>query len=103
MTDEEADLTVLSKANHKRKFGVPFGVSLPSELQFAFERGIDNDWFRLVDIAPIAALPSNFIRLFKLTDVGVARLTTLKGQANPQMELSGWGGCGCFLDDAEAA
>ena len=79
MTDEDkADLTVLSRANEKRKFGIALGARLGQEVVDAFERGIDNQWFTLVDVSPIAAAEGVY-RLFRLTDAGVARLAELSG------------------------
>ena len=78
MTKDEADLALLSHANEKLKFGFLLGANLSLEMQSAFERGIDNDWFTLVDLAHINAMPWPFMRIFKLTHFGIAQLETLK-------------------------
>ena len=53
--DPEADLRLLSLANEKRKFAIQIGYPMDADLQFAFERGIDNEWFTLVDISHVAS------------------------------------------------
>ncbi len=80
ITDDEADLELLSLANHKRKFGIALGLPMDAPKQFAFERGIDNEWFTLVDVSQVAAVRGVVLRIFRLTDAGMARLTELRAQ-----------------------
>jgi hypothetical protein len=76
--EDDNDFAILSLANHKRKFGIEIrytGFS-PGERE-AFERGIDNEWFTLVDISPVAVARDRLLRVFRLTDSGLARLSEL--------------------------
>jgi len=83
VTDDNADLELLSLANEKGKFGLELGYRLEPHLQFAFERGIDSEWFTFVDLSRIAAVPgARYMRIFRLTENGRARLEALK-QAMP--------------------
>lgn len=82
-TLDQADLELLSLANEKRKFGLGLGLVLDADLQAALERGIDNEWFCFVDLSTVAEMPSaGLIRLFRLTDAGVARRDALTEQFN---------------------
>jgi hypothetical protein len=78
MSEKPDDLRLLSLANEKRKFGLDFGYSFDPGLQAAFERGIDNEWFTLVDFSPVAAAPGKALRIFRLTDAGLARLAEVR-------------------------
>lgn len=80
LTDDAADLEVLSKANERGRFAVPLVAELPVEVQFAFERGMDREWYRFVDLSPIAHV-SGLMRVYALTDAGRARLAELKRSA----------------------
>ena len=74
ITHDEADWEILKLANEKGKFAIQMGAIPEEDLQTAFERGIDNDWFTLVDVGPLAhALPDLVMRVFKLTAAGQAR------------------------------
>lgn len=76
---DQADWELLALANEKRKFGLGLGLHLNADLQAAFERGIDNEWFRFVDLSTVAEMPgAGLIRLFRLTDAGVARRDALQ-------------------------
>lgn len=77
--DDEADLELLNLANEKRKFALSIPLTWGEEKQSAFERGIDHQWFTLVDVTPIAAPESRLrlMRVFRLTDAGMARLAEL--------------------------
>lgn len=81
MTDDErAELEVLSLSNEKHKFAIELGFDdWEPRLQYAFERGIDNQWFTLVDISFVAASPrfTRMLRVFRLTDEGVKHLKRL--------------------------
>ena len=86
--DEQADLSLLSLANHKRKFALEIGTFPPNleRLQGALERGIDARWFELVDVSPLSegGAYTRVFRIFRLTDAGMerlAQLATLKGTA----------------------
>jgi len=79
-TEISADFWLLSLANAQRKFAIQIGYDLTPEQQAAFERGIDNHWFDLVDVSPVSEAPKSIImRIFRLTDAGVARLEELTG------------------------
>lgn len=76
-SDEDAEIRLLSLANHKRKFALELGLPMSSLQQGAFERGIDNEWFTLVDVSPLAVEPRRAMRVFRLTDAGLKRLAEL--------------------------
>lgn len=78
--DAAADLALLSMANHKRKFGLAVGLCLDAPLQYALERGIDNDWFRLVDVSRAVVSDGQILRIFRLTEAGLARLGVVGGR-----------------------
>lgn len=79
MTREDAaDLLLLNLANDRRKFAIQVGYPFDAGQTAAFERGIDNEWFALVDVSPIAAAPRVMMRVFRLTDTGLRRLAELK-------------------------
>ncbi len=80
MTQVEAELSLLSLANEKDKFAIQLGVVLEPAVQQALERGIDQDWFTLVDISTIAEYPGIYFRLFRLTDKGHYRRAVLRGE-----------------------
>lgn len=76
---DEADWLLLKLANEKGKFALGMGVIPDEQLQLAFERGIDADWFMLVDVSPLAAAPmSGIFRIFRLTQRGHARRAHLE-------------------------
>ena len=71
ITNDEADWYLLKLANEKGKFAIQVGMTGDAEQQAAFERGIDNVWFTLVDIGPIAYGPVGIqMRVFRLTPAG---------------------------------
>lgn len=80
MTEDEADLKLLSLATAKGKFALDV-LYVPSSLeeQLAIERGQEQEWFRLVDVSQVAAAPRRLFRVFILTPAGWARLRKLKG------------------------
>lgn len=78
MLNDEADWRLLSLANEKGKFAIPFGLAPAPELQAALERGIDREWFTLVDVGTVSALPGVLMRVFRLTRSGRERLADLK-------------------------
>lgn len=79
-SDDELDIAILGLANEKGKFAISIGPIPDQEIQDAFERGIDNDWWTLVDIGPIehSPWPREWMRVFKLTPAGIARRDELK-------------------------
>ena len=79
ITHDEAEWGILKLANDKGKFAIQMGAIPEEDLQTAFERGIDNDWFTLVDVGPLAhASQGAVMRIFKLTAAGRARHDELK-------------------------
>jgi hypothetical protein len=80
MTSDEAELKILSLANDKRKFAISVGYMWSAEEQAAFERGIDHEWWTLVDLSRVAtpAAMGAVMRIFRLTDAGLARLAVLR-------------------------
>jgi hypothetical protein len=82
VTDEQADLELLSLANEKGKFALQLGLTPEEPLQYAFERGIDGEWFTLVDVSTVAIYPhAGLFRCFRLTEKGWARLRELRASA----------------------
>lgn len=76
-TEDEEDFSILKLANEKGKFGLEIGAVLLPVERNGLERGMDNDWFTLIDVSPIAESLGVF-RVFKLTAAGKARLNELK-------------------------
>lgn len=77
ISDDEADFRLLSVADRKRKFVVQLGHVLESEFQCALDRGIDNNWFILLDVTTAIDLPGKIFRVFRLTASGERRLNEL--------------------------
>lgn len=78
-TFDEAELRLLSLANEKGKFAILVGLPLGQAMQDAFERGIDNEWFALVDVGMVAAAgPGRLMRVFRLTQAGQERRAELR-------------------------
>jgi hypothetical protein len=65
---DDDDFSLLNLANEKGKFGL-----LTEQEHEAFGGGIENEWFRLVDVSTIAHAEGIF-RVFKLTEAGLSRL-----------------------------
>ena len=76
VTFDEADRELLDLANEKGKFALDILGIDDEDLQLAFERGIDQDWFTLVDVSYIS-VTSHLMRIFKLTEAGEQRLKEL--------------------------
>lgn len=76
--EARADLRILGMANEKRKFAIAVSYPMDDEMVLAFERGIDNDWYQLVDVSPISLAPKVICRIFKVTDAGMARMVEAK-------------------------
>lgn len=73
-----------------RKFGVPVMNGADQELQDAFERGLHEDWYRLIDIVPTQQMDPEIrqeaanwplTKIFRLTNKGECRLAVLEIQA----------------------
>jgi hypothetical protein len=82
---EEIDLAIAAEyrlfqmANEKGKFALDQDHRLiPRELQEALERGFDNDWWQLIDVAIILHSAGRPVRVFKLLPAGKARFEWLK-------------------------
>ncbi|MEK0326433.1 MAG: hypothetical protein QQN63_12090 [Nitrosopumilus sp.] len=74
LTNDEADWGILKLANRKGKFAIQMGPIPIKELELAFERGIDEEWWTLVDIGPnLAHANGTMMRVFKLTTRGIIR------------------------------
>jgi hypothetical protein len=78
MSDDEADAEILALATADTgKFAIAVTYTLPEPLQLAFERGLVKEWYRLIDVAFVAAAPQHLCRVFTLTDAGRERLRAL--------------------------
>lgn len=82
---DQADYDLLSMANERGKFGLDIQGIDDVNLQYALERGIDEDWFTLVDVSFVANMPGVLMRVFKLTPLGRQRLNLLKEVDGVQM------------------
>jgi len=81
MSDDEADESVLSRANEKGKFAVPLNFILGEALQLAFERGLELEWYTFIDLTPLANVrEAGLARVFKLTPAGWSRLRELQAK-----------------------
>jgi hypothetical protein len=76
-SEDKADAELLALANEKGKFAIQIGLPLSEPLQEAFERGIDSEWFTLVDVSPIAHSAAACCRVFRLTLAGWQRRNEL--------------------------
>lgn len=80
MTEEQlAELRLLNMATADTlKFAVEVDYTeWGTAGQLALERGIDQEWFTLVDLSSIGAAPGRMMRVFRLTERGVQRLDDL--------------------------
>jgi len=75
-----ADYALMRIANEKRKFAIELaGYVMSPMMAEAFERGIDEEWFTLVDVsAHLQAAPGRVMKVFRLTDKGWLRLCVLR-------------------------
>jgi hypothetical protein len=84
MTDDDYDYEILKLANENGKFAIPFDFEINrlikeiTPLLQAFERGIDNNWFTLIDISPLMWDPSRIYRIYRLTPEGKSRKLQLE-------------------------
>ena len=75
----EADESLLGLANEKGKFAIELGLPLEQDYHAAFERGIDNEWFTLVDLCPVVESAfGRMMRVFRLTQAGRDRLVAVR-------------------------
>lgn len=82
-SEEECDWLILKLANEKGKFGLELNLPMCEHLVAAFERGIDHDWFTLVDISFVGSAKTAMpLRIFKLTTFGQARRAVLEKKFN---------------------
>lgn len=92
LTDEQrAELKLLELANNKGKFAIQTGYEFEPALRFAFERGLDNDWFTLIDIDMLAgrapatvtfpggSVSTPLMKIYRLTPAGLQRRSELRG------------------------
>ncbi len=70
---DEADRQLLMLANEQGKFAVSILGGATRELTEAIERGLDNNWFQLLDVAFLEHVPDIPMRIFRLTPLGWAR------------------------------
>ena len=79
--DEEADFYLLGLANNeKHKFAIQVAMELTQSVQDAFERGIDFQWFTLVDVSTVTLTGDRLMRVFRLTEAGLARFAELSSR-----------------------
>ena len=82
-SDEHEDFRLLSLANEKGKFALEIAYG-SADFQSVFERGIDKQWFTMVDISPLPhATPNDrrLFRIFRLTDAGWSRRRVLEAMS----------------------
>ena len=81
MEEDAADAELLSLATEDTgKFAIGIDYKLSDALQLALERGMQNEWFRLVDVSVAAESQGHICRIFLLTAAGRWRLKRLKSQ-----------------------
>lgn len=69
--EEAANHKLLQLANEKGKFAIQLGLEPIEAMQYAFERGIDNEWFTFVDVSYLQHTPKPVLmRVFRLTNKG---------------------------------
>lgn len=97
MSDTAAELRLLSMADEKHRFAIEMNYQFNEALQAAFERGIDEQWFTLVDVSQMADghIGPGYFRVFRLTDAGLnkLKLLRLRQEANAKAEgaaLDAW-------------
>ena len=90
MSEDEADAEILSLATEDTgKFAIGVGYPLPEPMQLALERGMQNEWFRLVDVSFVEAAPTHLCRIFLLTAAGRWRRSQLKIAGLPEPAQTG--------------
>lgn len=73
---EMNELVVFELANEKGKFAIGVEYPIP-EIQWALERGFDEDWWRLIDVCVVTHSQGQMVRVFRLTDAGRVRFAEL--------------------------
>lgn len=88
-SDDEADRFVLQHANERGKMAIPVNAMFDEVLGAAFDRMFENDWARLIDVAPVnmgcdscGEDMISLCRIFKLTQAGLMRLSEVSGVKN---------------------
>lgn len=81
---EKEDLAFLNVASDKGVFNIEIGSGLEIGMSNAFDRGVDEEWFTLIDVRPIGSEKS--FRVFRLTKRGLARRTALRRTARNSLE-----------------
>lgn len=76
---DASDEEILDSVGKDGNMGLPVGGILEPARQRAFDRVIENDWLRLIDIVPamVNGTPA-LARKFRITDAGRARLKEIK-------------------------
>jgi hypothetical protein len=78
LSEDQAEHEVLRLASFKDKFAIGVGSAFPPKVQIAFERMLENDLYRLIDISTVSGQPPNALfRIFRLTSAGVTRRNQL--------------------------
>lgn len=71
--NHSAEKELLDLANEKGKFAIQLGYQFGDrhDLQEAFERGIDEEWFTFVDVSALAETgPMKLMKVYRLTQKG---------------------------------
>lgn len=76
---EQAELVVLGSADSDGWFGVGLRGLQSSELNAAFRRGLNMDWYTFVDFG-VPADAQELVKYYKLTAAGKKRLHILSGR-----------------------
>ena len=79
MSAEQAELQLLSMKSERNKIAIQLGLIPDQETQDALERCMENDWVRLIDVTTLPRFSAGIFRIFLVTDMGLARLSVLKG------------------------
>lgn len=73
------DWEILAKADQKGNFIMMLGATMCDHQKAAFERGVDKNWWQMVDIRFVPSdIGPTLARIFKLTNYGEARRATLQ-------------------------
>jgi hypothetical protein len=81
-TNDEYEWDILKMATaDKGKFAIGFLFTDDVKLAEAFERGLDENWYTLIDVTmQMAIAPGLPMRVYRLTDIGKLRYNELKCQ-----------------------
>lgn len=80
MSDDAADYKILGFARDN-KFALAVGYKLIEPLRLSFQRGVDQEWYRLIDVDNFEG--HGTFRIFSLTEKGKARLAELQEKLGP--------------------